>query len=136
MSIVPSWMRTSFAVLVGILIVVGLGVLYFNQGMDQILALAVPDLDFSALPDGIYQGGFSHGRWLYQVEVQVRAGVVEDIEIIKCAHEPLIRSLNRRIIEEILQNQSLDIQGVSGATVNTRALQKAIEDAVKRQPQG
>lgn len=127
----PSWMRTSFVVLVGILIVMGLGVLYFNQGMDQILALEVSSLDFSALPDGIYQGSFSHRRWSYQVEVQVRAGVVEAIEITKCAHEPLVRSLNQRVIEEILQNQSLDVQGVSGATVNTRALQKAIEDAVR-----
>jgi uncharacterized protein with FMN-binding domain len=128
---VPNWLRNMTLVLVAILLVLGIGVfLFFNRGMEEVLALEIGSIDFSAVPDGVYLGSFAQNRWVYEVQVQVTGGVLEGIEIVRCKHEPIVRSMNKQVIEQILSSQSLDIQGVTGATVTTKALQKAVENAL------
>ena len=59
------------------------------------------------------------------------SGILEDITITKSNHESVVGKWNEEVIQEILEKQSLDIQGISGATVTTKALQKAIENALQ-----
>ena len=57
--------------------------------------------------------------------------MLEDIIIVSSMHDAIVGKWNEQVVQEILQKQSLDIQGVSGATVTTKALQKAVQNAIK-----
>jgi uncharacterized protein with FMN-binding domain len=124
-------LRNIILLILGIVLVAGLGLLVFNRGMGEILALEIAPIELAGVPAGVYQGSFSQNRWSYQVEVQVGAGVLEDIIIVSSMHDAIVGKWNEQVVQEILQKQSLDIQGVSGATVTTKALQKAVQNAIK-----
>ena len=127
----PKWLRNTIIVLVLILLSVGIGMAFFNRGMGTILALEIVSPDFSTIPDGTYEGSFTQNRWSYSVRVQVGAGILEDITVTHSNHETVAGKWNEQIVLEILQKQSLDIQGVTGATVTTKALLRSIENAFR-----
>lgn len=127
----PKWLRNLIIVIVGIALVAWAGLIIFNRGMDEVLALDIGFIDLASLPDGTYEGSYTQNRWFYRVLVQVRSGALEDITITHSNHESVVGKWNEEVIQEILQKQSLDIDGVSGATVTTKALQKAIENALQ-----
>lgn len=60
----------------------------------------------------------------------MNGGAVKDITIISDNYEAIVGKWDKQVIQKILQKQSLDIQGVSGATVTTRALQKTAQNAI------
>lgn len=109
-------------------------VLIFIRGMDQIKKAEVGDLDLSKIQDGEYFGKFESGRWQYDVRVVISGGEIRSVEILndKCGFIEMIRykEINNEVINRILKRQSLKIDTVTGATINTKALLKAVEKAL------
>lgn len=98
-------------------------------GMAEVKALVIHEVDLAKIADGTYTGSYHKGRWTYDVEV-----VVRDHRIVS------LRNLNQRMNAAqawndkaaalILEKQAINIDVISGATVNTKAFEKAVEVAL------
>ncbi|GAB4306926.1 FMN-binding protein [Pseudothermotoga elfii] len=124
-------------VIVCVLISATLFVLIFNRGMNQIKKIEIKDIDLSQIKDGEYLGQYASGRWHYMVRVIVSGGEIKNIEILNEKSGFIgmnaYKQLNDEVISRVLKNQSLKIDAVTGATVSTKALLKALENALTKQ---
>ncbi|MGJ8454331.1 FMN-binding protein [Pseudothermotoga sp. U03pept] len=108
----------------------------FNWGMNEVKKIQIKDISISQIADGEYLGEYKNGRWQYVVKVVVRDKRIEDIQILNqksgFIDMNLYREVNESIISRVLKNQSLKVDVVTGATVTSKALLKAIETALER----
>ncbi|MEJ5229154.1 MAG: FMN-binding protein [Pseudothermotoga sp.] len=111
-------------------------VVIFNWGMNEVRKLQIKDITVSQVADGEYLGEYKNGRWQYVVKVIVRDNRIEDIQILNqksgFIDMSLYREVNESIISKVLENQSLRVDVVTGATVTSKALLKAIENALEK----
>ncbi len=126
----PRGLRIVTILVVGIVVIGLAGMTILTRGIDEVLALNISSIDLTGLPDGTYEGDYTQNRWSYTVLAEIESGRIQDIAIVHSNHESIVGRWNNEIVEEILEKQSLDIQGVSGATATTKALQKAVENAL------
>jgi uncharacterized protein with FMN-binding domain len=105
--------------------------------MNQIKKIEIKDIDLSQIKDGEYLGQYASGRWQYMVRVIVSGGEIKNIEILNEKSGFIgmnaYKQLNDEVISRVLKNQSLKIDAVTGATVSTKALLKALENALTKQ---
>ena len=116
-----------------LIVAVGAGaVLLITEGQrKEDKNLAIADVDFSKVPDGTYRGSYE-GWNKFDVLVTVADGKVTDIEIAEDSPDPAT-DVTDKILERIVSGQSLDLDAVSGATVTTKGLLKAVERALVEQ---
>ena len=88
--------------------------------------LANPNLNL--LPDGIYEGEFDSGMVSAKVQVQTVDHRYSNISIIN--HETLLGSKAETIVDAVIEQQSLEVDVVTGATVSSLTILKAIETAI------
>ncbi len=93
--------------------------------------LVIADVDFSQVPDGTYRGSYA-GWNQFDVLVTVAGGTVTDIKIAEDSRNPST-AVTDEVVGLIVSGQSLDLDAVSGATVTTNALLKAVEQALVEQ---
>lgn len=120
-----------------ILIIVSSILLLFMIGkitMDNIVSTAhettVSTFDFSTLSDGHYNGEYTISPVHVEVEVIVQDHKLTDINILK--HDNGFGRLAEAIINDIQDQQSLDVDVVSHATVSSKCILKAVEDALMK----
>lgn len=119
-------------IVVGVIVVLLLlGLFAVTRGMKDIRKLEIHDIDISSLEDGEYEGSYHKTRWNYRVKLTVKDGRIEDVSFIE---KPDDGKFSKNASEEILKAQSVQIDTVSGATINTRAFQKAVENALAQAP--
>jgi uncharacterized protein with FMN-binding domain len=91
-------------------------------------------IDFSTVPDGTHRGRFTYGAFNYIVDVVVADGqVTEIIAVQNKDNEP--SEMAEGVFDKIIEAQSVDVDGISGATASSKALLKAVENAVKNKQQ-
>ena len=118
--------------IVAVVVFIGLGGLFFaSRGLDEGKQVTINEVDLSKFDDGVYSGDYHHGRWANQVEIRL-----ENHEIVEIKH---IEGFNHKeametIHERVLEDQSLLVDVVSGATVSSKAYLKAIENALMKNP--
>ena len=127
-------MKTMLKVLLGFLIViiiVGASMwIKLNQNMNTIKEIPIEDIDFTVYEDGIYEG-------LYYYEDQIGAKVevhIEDGNIINIVLVEHVYGLGQKaesIIDEVILEQSLDVDYISGASTSSKVILLAIDDAMK-----
>lgn len=118
-------------IVVGALVVLGLiGFAGASYGLSDIQKMVIEDVDLSTVPDGVYTGRFQKARWTHEVKVTVKDHRITAIENTNRLPDEARRGIVEKAIEAMLAKQSVDIDVVSGATVNTKAFQKAVENAL------
>jgi len=122
--------RKVLLVMVILLLVLSLpGCVALYKEHREVRALTLDGVDFSRLKDGVYSGenpGGLYGWRASRVEVTVQAGRVKDIKIVSSAEEADFEQVARQIILA----QSLEVDGISGASLTTRAFLKTVETAL------
>ena len=113
----------------GIFIVIVFGIWMATLGLNDIRKMAIHDIDLQKVQDGTYSGSFKKTRWHNDVEVTVKNHRIQDIKNTNKLPPPN-RMVVDKAIRAILIKQSLLIDVVSGASVNTKAFQKAVENAL------
>lgn len=119
----------SLGVLVAV-IVIG-GTIFMTYGMGRTKNAIISDVNLSRVPDGVYKGSYSGGRWSNQIEVTVSGGKIVTVVTSK----PMLISMEeiaQKVYSAVVEKQSLQVDTVSSATVTTKAVLKAIENALKR----
>ncbi len=84
-----------------------------------------------SLKDGVYQGRSRYGPVRVEVEVTVRDNTLADIELLQHFYGRG-RKAEDPVIERILQEQSTEVDAVSGATGSSIAIMNAVEKALQK----
>ncbi len=93
--------------------------------------LDIKDIDFKTLNPGKYKGSYSYSTYEWEVEATVKNGKVTDIKILKSQntyHGIKAREVLKRVIDE----QSLQVDCVTGATNSSKGLLKTTENALEK----
>ena len=93
----------------------------------QNISVSMPDL--SNVQDGNYIGEYSITPVHVKVEVSVSNHRITNITILQ--HDNGLGSTAESIVNDVVQEQSLDIDAVSGATVSSKCILKAVENAIE-----
>jgi len=88
-------------------------------------------VDFSSVPDGTHRGMFTYGAFNFIVDVVAENGKVTNINVVQNRDNQQSRDA-AAVLAKIIAAQSLDVDAVSGATATSRALTKAVEDALRQ----
>ncbi|HUI69763.1 MAG TPA: FMN-binding protein [Spirochaetia bacterium] len=83
---------------------------------------------FASLPDGTYRGSYDGGLVNATVDVTVASGRIEKVTIV--SHRCGRGKPAEAIVDDVVKNQSLDVDVVSGATRSSKVILKAIEVAL------
>jgi len=125
-------MRTGRKVLliVGIIIVALVGIMAIGafSGMRYVRTMEVSRVDLSGIADGVYHGSFARGRFSHSVEVSVK-----DHRIVSAKSTgPSLPTdaIIGQILDRVVQEQSARVETVSGASLTTKAVTKAVENAL------
>jgi len=120
-----------FIIIISVVAVVIVGFLIFILGgMKQVKDLSIGNVDLSQVEDGTYTGEFKGYRWSNKVEVTVNNHQISGLKIVKDVRFP-VGEVSKTLFERILQKQSLQVDTVTKATVNSKAYLKAVENALK-----
>lgn len=119
----------TFIVLTAIL---SMGIFSNLQKKSQIARLKnlpVRQIDLAGIADGSYKGSFCLKRFCYAVEVTISSGAISDIVLLsntKSEYGEKAAVIKDRIIEA----QSLQVDVISGATISSKSIIKAVEKAL------
>ncbi len=92
--------------------------------------LVVSNVNVSAVRDGTYEGEQLTKLVTAKVEVVVASGSIVSIKVLKHRHGPLHGA--DAIADRVVAAQSLEVDGVSGATTSSKVMLKAIENALEK----
>jgi uncharacterized protein with FMN-binding domain len=115
--------KTLLTTFIGLLII-GCSTAYKN------ISAQTPDLKYFS--DGVYRGIYDLSGTPIKVtlDVFIQNNRINKIEIIKHICSPIGKK-GENIIEQVIKRQNLEIDAISGATASSKALLKAIENALQ-----
>ncbi|MDY0139623.1 MAG: FMN-binding protein [Candidatus Izemoplasmatales bacterium] len=122
---------------IGVVIVIGgvfLG-LYLNRVSnyrEAIEEIIIENEDIASLENGVYPGECDVDFIHVKLEVTILDGVITKIEILE--HYNGQGTPAEAIIDDILDQQSLEVDAIAGATNSSLVIKKAVELALKSQP--
>lgn len=111
-----------------LVLVFGSFLFYLSLNQEDIKNMDIGNIDVSNYEDGVYVGSFNEHRWSTTVEVTVKDKQIVDIKITK-GMLFRIPDIEKELIDDVIEKQSLDVDIVSGSTVSCKAILKAIENA-------
>lgn len=85
-------------------------------------------VDISAIPDGVYVGEYDVDFIYAKVEVKVQNGEMTDIAIFE--HRQERGKAAEAVIGDMIAEQRIDVDAVSGATNSSTVIKKAVENAL------
>jgi uncharacterized protein with FMN-binding domain len=97
-------------------------------GMGAVRRTQVAAVDLSRVADGSYTGAFSAGRFQFAVNVDVKGNAITAVSLRDPARE---NDVTRAVAAAIIQKQTVVMDAVSGASLTTRAMTKAVENALE-----
>ncbi|HEY5558036.1 FMN-binding protein [Acetobacterium sp.] len=129
-------MRKKKSLVIFILIsVVIIGILYFawylydvNSYKKSVADITVSDINLYNIPNGVYDGAYDVGYISANVEVVVDNGTIEKISLLEHKNEKGAPA--EVIIDNMIKEQKIDVNTISGATNSSKVIKKAVENAL------
>ena len=87
-------------------------------------------IDMSDVKDGTYKGNSQLGVVVVEVEVLVRDGTIKDIQILE--HQNGLGSGANVIVDEMMLQNTYNVDAVSGATISSQVIINAVNDALQK----
>lgn len=100
-----------------------------NVLVNDVNSITVLSPNLANISDGMYVGEYSVTPVRVKVEVFVTEHKITDIKIIE--HENGLGSKAEKIVNDVISKQSLEVDAVSGATVSSKCILKAVENAIE-----
>lgn len=114
--------------------VISLSACVFRGDIDLSVKRPPVQFDLSHVKDGVYRGVHDLNDFIYAVDVVIQSNHIEEILIVKVPERVLARKCGlceaMAMIREVKEDQQVDVDAYSGATRTTRALSKAVENAL------
>lgn len=90
--------------------------------------IKISDLDLSNVKDGTYTGEYASSPCAAKVEVTIENHKIKSIDLIE--HKKGLGGKAETILDDVVKSQSLEVDTVSGATLSSKVILKAIENAI------
>ncbi len=131
------WIKVHRIAAVGILICfvvhVTFGFVSLSQYKEAMKAIQLEDVRISEIVDGDYIGEYDAGYVYARVQVSVEDGVIQSVDLLEHRTE---RGQSAEIIpEQIVDQQKVTVDAVSGATNSSRVIEKAVYNALMQKQQ-
>ena len=122
--------RISLIILAILLLSTATMMFIFMNGMDDAKAIQINSIDLYKVEDGEYIGSFDLTRWSNEIKVTVKNHKIIALEV---EEDVMIKidEVTKTLFDNVIQNQSLDVDIETGATITSHAYLKAIENALK-----
>lgn len=104
------------------------GLVAMNHIVDQADKLSVITPELENIDDGLYEGEYDIVPVSVVVQVSIQDNRISNIAILK--HENGLGGKAEKIVKDIIKKQSLEVDTISGATVSSKCILKAIEQAI------
>ena len=130
-------------VIIGVLAVaLGVVMMVFEPGRREAMAVTVGQVDFDHLKDGVYTGAYQgtkdHLRDA-KVTVTINEGAVSGIQVVEgaLANEKQSSEIRNgqsidKLFQRVMEDASLQVDTISGATITSKVHLKALENALKQ----
>lgn len=102
-----------------------LDMMYYKEAMS---ILTIGEVDLSRVNDGTYIGSYDARIISATVSVTVKNGKITDIKLMEHKYDRGLPA--EAVVDKILKEQSLDVDVVSGSTNSSKAILKAVENAL------
>ena len=114
-----------------VLILFGIGMwMILSNNMKKIQEEELTMINFSTYDDGPYEGLYYYKDQIgAKVEVYIKDGKVEDITLIE--HVYGLGGKAESIIDQVILEQSIHVDYISGATTSSKVILLAIENAME-----
>jgi len=99
-----------------------------EKDLASVMLIEITDVDLNTISDGTYTGSYKKTPIEVQVRITVLNHIITHIEITK--HVTGQGQPAEVIIEDVILEQSLDVDLVSGATYSSKIILLAIQDAL------
>ena len=117
------------AIVIGIIVTAGVITLKkMEEGMNELLTLTMEDVDLALVPDGTYAGEATVLPVSVKVNVTVLNHEITAIEIVK--HFTGQGQAAIEIVDDVIAENSLEVDVIAGATYSSKVILLAIQDAL------
>lgn len=116
-------------ILLLLVIVAASGVFYLSRGLEEGVNVVINPVNLSEIKDGVYNGRNDFGRWTNELNVTVANNRITNIEIVKDV-KIVSPELSTKLFQNVIEEQNIDVDVVSGGTVTSKAYLKSIENAL------
>ena len=127
-------MKKLIKVVVVPLIIVLIGAIGFKlwsvKLVNEAMALKDVSIDMSKVEDGVYEGHSELGPVIVDVRVTVENSEIIAIEILQ--HQNGLGQAANAIVEDMVDQNTYDVDAVSGATVSSEIIMNAVNDALQK----
>lgn len=118
--------KTSMIAIVAV-IVLGLAILVlFN--LPKPVTASDASFDLAQIADGTYPGSCDNGLVKVRVAVIVENHTIVEVQLLE--HDNGLGSAAEVITDTVVQRQSVEVDAISGATMSSRTILKAVENAL------
>lgn len=116
-----------FLVLIGIAVSVTLSKM--TKDLESLATASIKMVDLSRISDGVHQGAFTSGPVSAKVAVTVQDHRIMKIDLTE--HKNGQGKPGEAVIDRVVASQTLQVDTIAGATYSSKAILKAIEDALQ-----
>ncbi|HBN82690.1 MAG TPA: hypothetical protein DDZ89_02500 [Clostridiales bacterium] len=122
-------MKKGIKILAGVLgiFLILMVVLFFKMGSDM-KNLRVDEVDLHSVQDGVYIGKSETTLVKVEVKVEVKDHKIIRIDILK--HEHGKGEKAERITDDMIRENKIDVDAISGATTSSEVIKSAVSDAL------
>jgi uncharacterized protein with FMN-binding domain len=113
-------------------VVMGAGIIHSVLSVKN---MEISEVDISSLPDGVYRGREDYLGFACKAEVTVSGHRIEDVRLSEDRTDAWVEKA-KGVGTEVVKKQSLKVDAITGATITSKAMLKAIEKALKGQASG
>lgn len=122
-------------IIAGVILVFGVIVFVMFQKMTSKTEEAVAnqknvEIDMNAVKDGVYEGSGDGGMVQVEVEVEVKDHVIAAIHLLK--HENGEGKPAEAMLDEMVKQNTDDVDMVSGATISSKTIRNAVNQALQK----
>ncbi len=113
------------------LIILAVGLILSSSGC-QIAPLMGAPVEPEGLKDGVYEGEYKKGINKAVVKVIITDDRIVEIELVKHTASWIGKKANEIIPQRIVEQQSTQVDAVSGATNSSRVIMNAVQKAIEK----
>lgn len=123
-------MKTFFIIVGVIIAILVAGMLVVMEKDRDLRNVSIDEVDLGRVPDGVYFGSYKNWRMTNEVEVIVKDHRIVAIKNINKMPDNRSQEIVDKATESIIVKQSVQIDVISGSSLNTKSFQKAVENAL------